>query len=293
MTERVTWPAPTNLLLATDLRPTCDRAFDRAILLAREWNAELTVLHVVKVDEHEVGGASRGATQAAAELERFVELPLAAPSLRIARRIAIGDSASNILALALETEASLIITGLAQPKSMSERFLGSTAERLVREAEVPVLSVRRRANGPYRSIAVAVAPSAPSRQALDLTLALFPHGRISTVHGYNLGFKGEAKPHSPIGEYEARVRQEIGAMVQSALTALPHGGGSLAGPVQMHFEQEDPEEVMRNVVAAEGIDLAVVGTHGRTGVARALVGSVAGRLLETLPCDVLAVKPRD
>lgn len=42
----------------------------------------------------------------------------------------------------------------------------------------------------------------------------------------------------------------------------------------------------------KGVDLIVVGTHGRTGVTRALLGSVAEQVVRTAPCPVLAV-PRE
>ena len=39
---------PRSILLATDLTPVCDRAFDRAVQLAAEWDAELIACHVIK-----------------------------------------------------------------------------------------------------------------------------------------------------------------------------------------------------------------------------------------------------
>jgi nucleotide-binding universal stress UspA family protein len=42
---------------------------------------------------------------------------------------------------------------------------------------------------------------------------------------------------------------------------------------------------------AEGIDLVVMATHGRTGIAHVLVGSVAERVVRKSPCPVLTVKP--
>jgi nucleotide-binding universal stress UspA family protein len=49
-------------------------------------------------------------------------------------------------------------------------------------------------------------------------------------------------------------------------------------------------EVLREQIATLKPDLLVVGTHGRTGVAGAVLGSVATGLLSDPPCDVLAVK---
>lgn len=52
-----------------------------------------------------------------------------------------------------------------------------------------------------------------------------------------------------------------------------------------------PEEIAR-VTTDEGADLVVVGTHGRTGINRLLIGSVAERIVRIAPCPVLTVKPR-
>jgi nucleotide-binding universal stress UspA family protein len=55
------------------------------------------------------------------------------------------------------------------------------------------------------------------------------------------------------------------------------------------IERGDPAARIADYARCHGIDLIVVGTHGRTGVTRALLGSVAERLLRNAPCPVLAV----
>jgi nucleotide-binding universal stress UspA family protein len=52
-----------------------------------------------------------------------------------------------------------------------------------------------------------------------------------------------------------------------------------------------PEELVQ-AAADENADLVVVGTHGRTGLDRLVIGSVAERVVRTAPCPVLTVKPR-
>jgi nucleotide-binding universal stress UspA family protein len=51
----------------------------------------------------------------------------------------------------------------------------------------------------------------------------------------------------------------------------------------------DPADEILRYVAGHGIDLIVLGTHGRTGVSRVLLGSVAERVLRAAPCPVLVV----
>ena len=56
------------------------------------------------------------------------------------------------------------------------------------------------------------------------------------------------------------------------------------------FVWGNPSKIIPEYAAAEGIDLIVMGTHGRTGVAHLILGSVAERVQRTAPCAVLTVK---
>ena len=136
---------PRTLLLATDLTPACDRACDRAVQLARQWGAHLTVVHVVETGDREVIGVSRRTSSASSEMARLLETVRAQDNLQISHHLSFGKAAEALLSLAREMKCYLLITGLAHAKSLGEKFIGSTVEHLVREAQVPVLSVRRRA----------------------------------------------------------------------------------------------------------------------------------------------------
>jgi nucleotide-binding universal stress UspA family protein len=52
----------------------------------------------------------------------------------------------------------------------------------------------------------------------------------------------------------------------------------------------DPYEAITKAAADEGVDLVIMGTHGRKGVARFFLGSVASRVISTAPCPVLTVR---
>ena len=282
---------PRTLLLATDLTPACDRAFDRAVQLARQWGAHLTVVHVVETGDREVIGVSRRTSSASSEMARLLETVRAQDNLQISHHLSFGKAAEALLSLAREMKCDLLITGLAHAKSLGEKFIGSTVEHLVREAQVPVLSVRRRAYQPYKSIAVCIDFSEPSRHALDRALALFPDCRFTAVHAYNIGVVGMVGPDSTVAEYEEKQQVDIQALMQGAMNKLLAGSGGNHPVLQSHFGHGDPDAVMKSFVESEAPDLIVVGTHGRTGLRRALIGSVAARILETVPSDVMAIHP--
>lgn len=59
---------------------------------------------------------------------------------------------------------------------------------------------------------------------------------------------------------------------------------------ERHFLQGDPAEAVLRFALEEGVDLIVVGSHGRTGLSRMLMGSVAEAIVRTAECPVVVVK---
>ena len=64
--------APRKIMLATDLTPAGDRAFDRAVALAQQWDAELVILHVVESGAVRLWGIDQRMRNVATEMDRLV-----------------------------------------------------------------------------------------------------------------------------------------------------------------------------------------------------------------------------
>jgi universal stress protein A len=89
-----------------------------------------------------------------------------------------------------------------------------------------------------------------------------------------------------------RVWEEQRLWVQQALdqrVAAVQARGVAARP---RLKTGVPAEGIADTATEEGADLVVIGTHGRTGLTRLVIGSVAERVLRIAPCPVLVVKPR-
>jgi universal stress protein E len=76
-----------------------------------------------------------------------------------------------------------------------------------------------------------------------------------------------------------------------SLNKLKDSFGEDLARVHLHLRRGGLEEVIPEFVVAHGVDLVVLGTVARTGIAGLLIGNTAERLLQRLPCSVLAVKP--
>jgi len=81
---------------------------------------------------------------------------------------------------------------------------------------------------------------------------------------------------------------------QHAAADLPRLVRSFEGRVtdeQARLHRGEPDAIIPEFVVAEGVDLMVMGTVARSGLAGLLIGTTAERVLRKLPCSVLTVKP--
>jgi len=277
------------LLVATDLSPRSDRALDRALALTEELESELVVLHLVD-EELPSSVADRLKEEAESAIDEQLGASRAFKKGSVARKVEFGTGFRDIIKEADTSEADLIIMGTHRDHSLGDFFLGTTVERVVRRGNQPVLVVKDRMKGPYRRVLVGVDFSVYSRRAVEFALKFVPKGEIILVHAFDLPFKGFIYDQSTLDDVTKTQHKQMDAMLmeemQALLTSLPSPPASL----ERIMLEGTVREVLSSQVKKLRPDLLVVGTHGRTGVTHALLGSVAGSLLSEPPCDVLTVK---
>ena len=87
-----------------------------------------------------------------------------------------------------------------------------------------------------------------------------------------------------------RLQQEVRGWAERELEQLATQARDAGVPVRTAVLFGTPANTIVETARSEGIDLVVVGTHGRTGLAHVLIGSVAERIVRQAPCPVLTVK---
>jgi nucleotide-binding universal stress UspA family protein len=133
--------------------------------------------------------------------------------------------------------------------------------------------------------------SVPSDQALEraIGIALLHRAKLVLVHA-----QASEAPVAEIdnamlaqlGEVSAAVRAEEAVRLGAKLAEIQ----GLGLPAAVISRLGPPDEVLSSAAHDEHADLIVVGTHGHTGVARFLLGSVASATVRRAPCDVLIVR---
>jgi len=147
---------PTNFLVPTDFSPTARRALDYAIALAARLGARIHIVHVIGIPAlglPEIGLALTTMTidslmaDGQAALDRITnECRDQATFGEVVLRT--GDARAEILQVATQVHADLIVVGTHGRRGVSRALLGSVAEAIVRMAPCPVLTVRETAVTP-------------------------------------------------------------------------------------------------------------------------------------------------
>ncbi len=278
-----------SILIATDLSARSDRALDRAVILAQARGARLTVVHIVDQDlPASLADAQKQAAHDAISSHLATLASGDEPQVSIA--VVFGHSGSNILDMAANVAAELIVVGVPREDAFKDMFRGTTAERIIRAGDVPVLLVKDRATTPYRRIMVGVDFSVYSRRAVEFAVSFVPDGHFHLVHAYDVPFKGFLYGHDTRREvtkqHQVQLEQMINGEMATFLASVPAAGAKL----EQIMQEGAPRSVIAEQARRLSPDLLIIGTHGRTGVAHAFLGSVAEDLLRTPPCDVLAVR---
>lgn len=283
---------PKRILLATDLSARCDRALDRAASLAALWGAELAVVYAVEtaddamLAETDAIPSWRRADDVHRMAERRVlaDLREAAPNVMVV--VERGDPAEIILRTAEERACDLIVTGVARDEALGRLVLGGTVDRLLRRSPVPVLVVRKRGLRPYNHVVVATDFSEASRHTLETTARLFPKAVHGLFHAYDAPMAGL------VAETDADRRQLREMAVEESRAFLASSDlSALEGEhPEMLLEQGAPDRLLYDYAREKDVDLVVLGTHGRSALYDVLIGSVAKRLVATLPCDTLLIR---
>ena len=297
-----------HILVPTDFSPAAEHALHWAEHFARQHGATLHLLHVVAQFDPDWFGANDATVpvgQMQAQLQRDAEesLKRIAPDpndtgIRTQQLVRHGiEPAESILTVADEVSADLIVTGTHGREGLAHVILGSVAEKVVRRAHRPVLTVGAAAPDPP-AIQRVLAPidfSDPSKEALrfakdvaaaneaDLDLLFVAEERTMPV------FSDTGIPRLSTLKMDPEI-------VNNAARGLEQLNGSIGGPevaARGHVaEGEVPEQIIR-FAETHDVNLVVMATRGLSGLNRFLLGSVTERVVRAAPCPVLTLNAHE
>lgn len=280
------------ILAATDFSTRSNRALRQAGLLAQAGNVRLHLVHVVDDDHPE-----QLVTIEKLEAERILAEQIGAMPELVGVQcnpiVIAGSAFDGILRAAVHVKANLVVLGAHRRQLLRDIFTGTTIERVVRLGSVPVLMVNNEAQRRYEKIVAAVDMSEMSANSLRAAISteLIGEGGATLLHAFMPPAKGKMSlgnaSQASIDEYVESERDHV----MGELAAFLAQNDLAKRRWSLRVDEGFPMEVISRGIEETRADLLVLGTHGRSGIVKALIGSVTETALRSLDVDILAVPP--
>lgn len=277
------------ILAATDFSPSSEVALRSAETLARQGGGTVIVVNVVEpipphytvrpsapgvlnLDERSMGEARKALDRVAAGSRKR--------HAQVKSVLRVGRPWAEILEVAGEQGVEAICLGNSGRSAFERLVMGSTAENVVRRSSVPVLVTRDRPLEEVRRITVPVDFDPGSKLALRVALEAFPaRTELTAVH-----VAVPVSPFDPMVGIIVPDEEQIGTELEGYL-----GPKTLrrARP-EVRVMSDRTSGILQHAEEHEA-DLVVIATHGRRGLARALLGSTAEKVVRHADRPVLVL----
>lgn len=308
-----------NILFVKEPTTGSEAALERAVTLAQNNQARLTVIDVVEqlppgFEAVPTGFTWRSLQQTIVEerreqLEQFAAV--AGKTIALDVRLFSGVPYLEIIRKVLRDQHDLVVKPADSGGALKARLFGSTDLHLLRKCPAPIWLMKAPATAKLNKILAAVdighetekgPRDALSLQILELagSLALAEFCELHIVHAWEVvgenilrggrgGLSGE-EVDSYVEEERERHRRWVEQLFQEATAQLSREAIDYIKP-QVHLPKGWAKEVIPHLVRDIDADLLVMGTVARTGVPGFFMGNTAEMIINSVDCSLLAVKP--
>jgi len=282
------------LLVATDFSLCSDIATKQALEIARATGAAILLAHVWDTAGHDhpelspegsghlIANVVRDARAARRDELITRAAKLRSRGARVQYLLLDGNADEQICHAALHEAADMIVAGTHGRHFFQRVLLGSVSERVLRAAHVPVLIARSSTHCEYHRILVATDFSPHAEHALYFAMQLAPKGgTVDLVHFWS-------HPLHHLADIPADTNRsdfEADAAARAAKLIAEHARTG----VELRFAsgQDRPARGIIHRLERGEHDLVCVGSHGRRGTRRLVLGSVAEAVVRHAPCSTL------
>ena len=307
----IRYPAPVvttrSILVAVDFSPPSEVAARQALAIARRAGGRLVLAHAAAIPDEPEGLPPSMASTAQAYLDvlraraaddraQLGELAdrLGGAGVEVSHVLVDGFADDAIVTAAADLGAELLVVGSHGRRGLGRVILGSIAERIVRNAAVPTLVARGAADaadGGFDRVLVATDFSEPADRGLDLALELAaPGATVDVAHFWQAPVLSRAhaadEVDATIGEIRGGLEQHARERGADALAARD----TTRATVRYTVREGDTRDGIVDLARIAGCDLVVVGSHGKRGLRRLFLGSVAEWVVRHAPCSVLVAR---
>jgi universal stress protein E len=188
----------------------------------------------------------------------------------------------------LQNQHDLVIAGTRHQGLIKGLLMGSTGIKLLRKCPCPVWITQPQSTPEIRSILVAhdMRPVGDLAMELGCSMAELHCAELHVIHSVDAPELDHVLPASVWAATVDKLRAEADQHIREQLRRY-----RLTKAPCVHVVTAPADTAIADFITDNNIELLVMGTIGRAGIAGFLVGNTAERLLPRIPCSVLAVKP--
>ena len=286
------------ILVDLDATAAAHPAVDRALELARRCGGRVKLVDVMSVPANARSYLSGEAERmvAGARGERLAKLAASVTDVPVEHELLTGRPAQAIIAEAVKGDFDLVVRSHARDLAAEPRKLGAIDMQLFRSCPSTVWAVGPGAQRPPTKVVAAIHanPGEDEEQQLNARIIaaaaeMAPAGGLIVFQAWEAFAADMLRSRYSEDEFRGYVKAAADAAradMDGLLKTVDLPQGS-----RIELREGTPEEVLPAYVVSEGIDLVVMGTIARTGIAGLIMGNTAERLLQRLTCSVMAVKP--
>jgi nucleotide-binding universal stress UspA family protein len=287
------WSKPSTILFASE-SPANEKAFAFALAQACEFGADLILFHVydtLVVAASETSGIRYYDHAAAARIEMEQLQPLAQRARQAGLRCEVvvrpGLAADEILGFMREREIDRVVMGTHAPGPVGKLLVGSVAEAVLRNANVPVCIIGPDViDGAYRNFATRTILCAVSLSDSSHVVAEFA-AELAAQHRASLILQHVIRPQEREEELAGRTIDDVEADLYSLVPVDLQDKIS----VQTTVVPGDPTEELLYQGRAQQADLMVLGAQGASAFAAVTRHGVVYKVLAHAHCPVLTMSP--
>lgn len=291
------------ILALTDFSETANLALRQALILAEKTKAEITVLHARLLNEDrsvklpkKLAHLELAEDQIDGEISKYIEECLGdTNAVTVRHEVIRGHSAySAILSFLNENPVDLVVIGTHGRTNLEQLLLGSVAEKVVRYAPCPVVTIPR---GYHlnSSIQTVVVPFDFSEQAhFALQTAVDVTGESAKIELLYV-FEKEKKPAFQLQGIFSNftILPEIRAQAQKKVKEITADLNSPSRTIKLTVSEGVPHKKIAEFVNKKQSDLVIMASQGQVGLDRFLLGSTTERVIRSVYRPILTLKKKN
>jgi nucleotide-binding universal stress UspA family protein len=285
------------LLLATDGSQFSEGAIREAIRLAKKCSSKLSVITVIETNPEYATIAPQlleKSEKTAREHLEHVKAQAKKEGVDCSTSILEGqDSYNYISEEAAKNKISMIIMGRRGRTGLKRLMMGSTTARVIGHAPCNVLVVPRAAAVEFKSIVVATDGSPYSTAAASEAIGIAKKngGKLTVISVVPAELATPTDVDFAATQRELLAEKEM-QVAENNAKAVKEAAQKEGVAVQAFVMTGKPADAIIETAKENNADIIIVGSHGRTGVERLLMGSVAERVIVLASCAVLVAKTK-